>query len=89
MAGAVTEVMIIPYISVKLFSGRSRESKESFALAVRQAAIDILGADGQYVTVAMQDVEPAVWKGSGLYCRDCGQPPSNPSPQCDCFRPPV
>lgn len=31
-------------------------------MAVRQAAIDILGADGQYVTVAMQDVEPAVWK---------------------------
>ena len=52
----------MPYISVKLFPGRSREAKEAFALAVRQAAVDLLNADSQYVTVSVQDVDPSVWK---------------------------
>lgn len=51
----------MPHISVKIFPGRTEAAKRDFALAVRQAAVEYLGADSAHVTVAMEEIAPADW----------------------------
>lgn len=51
----------MPHISVKMYSGRSDADKRKLAESLTAAMRDALGYGAQSVSVAIEDVDPAIW----------------------------
>ncbi|QJT11203.1 4-oxalocrotonate tautomerase [Oceanidesulfovibrio marinus] len=52
----------MPHISVKLFPGRSEETKQRLADAIVQDVVDIIGCEERSVTVSIEEVSSGDWK---------------------------
>ena len=52
----------MPHISVKLFPGRSEETKQRLADAIVQDVVKIIGADEDSISVSIEDVPSGDWK---------------------------
>ena len=51
----------MPFISVKMYSGRTDEQKKAVALALGDALCESLGCPPTAVTVDIQEVEKEAW----------------------------
>jgi 4-oxalocrotonate tautomerase len=58
--GAKEEPM--PHISVKLWPGRSEETKQRLAEAIVKDVVKIIGSDEASVSVSIEEVSSADWK---------------------------
>lgn len=58
--GAKEETM--PHISVKLFPGRSEETKQRLAEAIVKDVVEIIGSDESSVSVSIEEVSSNDWK---------------------------
>lgn len=52
----------MPHIIVKLFPGRSEETKQRLADAIVQDVVEIAGCEERSVTVSIEEVSPGDWK---------------------------
>jgi len=52
----------MPHISVKLFPGRSEETKKRLADAIARDVVAITGCDAASVSVSIEDVPSGEWK---------------------------
>jgi len=52
----------MPYISVKMLKGRSKEQKERLAIALKETLIGELGTSDIYVSVAIEDFTAEEWQ---------------------------
>lgn len=52
----------MPHVSVKLFPGRSEETKQKLADAIVKDVVDIIGCSEHSVSVAIEDVSSSSWK---------------------------
>jgi len=62
VASKETNEETMPHISVKLFPGRSEETKKRLAEAIVKDVVDIAGCDASSVSVSIEDVPPGEWK---------------------------
>jgi 4-oxalocrotonate tautomerase len=51
----------MPHVVVKVASGKSNEQKVRLAAAITKDVVDILGVGEDAVSVAIEEVERAVW----------------------------
>ncbi|TVM12988.1 4-oxalocrotonate tautomerase [Oceanidesulfovibrio indonesiensis] len=52
----------MPHISVKLFPGRSEETKQRLADAIVKDVVEIIGCAESSVSVSIEDVSSGDWK---------------------------
>jgi 4-oxalocrotonate tautomerase len=57
-----SEEEIMPHISVKLFPGRSEETKQRLAEAIVENVVNIAGCGKESVSVSIEEVSSAEWK---------------------------
>ncbi|WP_208738263.1 tautomerase family protein [Oceanidesulfovibrio marinus] len=62
LASEGLEENTMPHISVKLFPGRSEETKQRLADAIVQDVVDIIGCEERSVTVSIEEVSSGDWK---------------------------
>ena len=53
---------IMPHVSVKMYPGRLEKEKAELAEAIAQDVIDIIGAERDSISVAIEDISPQEWK---------------------------
>ena len=58
----VSKDKTMPHISVKLWPGRSEETKQRLADAIAKDVVDIIGCDASSVSVTIEEVPPGDWK---------------------------
>ena len=51
-----------PHVSVKLWPGRSEQTKQRLADAIVEDVVNIIGCDEESVSVAIEDVSSGDWK---------------------------
>ena len=52
----------MPHVSVKLWPGRSEQTKQQLADAIVQDVVDIVGCGEESVSVAIEEIDPNDWK---------------------------
>ena len=52
----------MPHVSVKLWPGRSEQTKQRLADAIVEDVVNIIGCDEESVSVAIEDVSSGDWK---------------------------
>jgi 4-oxalocrotonate tautomerase len=52
----------MPHVSVKLWPGRSEETKQQLADAIVQDVVNIIGCGEESVSVAIEEIAPKDWK---------------------------
>lgn len=52
----------MPHISVKLFPGRSEETRQRLADAIVSDVVNIIGVGEESVSVSIEEVPPGEWK---------------------------
>jgi 4-oxalocrotonate tautomerase len=62
----------VPIVRVEMWSGRSRECKESLAKAITEVVVDHLGCPKHAVTVRIDESPRENWVIGG---QPCGEPP--------------
>jgi 4-oxalocrotonate tautomerase len=63
----------VPFISVEILEGRTREQRRDFAEAVTEAAIKSLGAQRERVRIRFIDLHPDDLARGGVLVSDEGQ----------------
>lgn len=53
---------IMPHVSVKLWPGRSEETKQRLADAIVEDVVNIAGSDRNSVSVTIEEISSADWK---------------------------
>ena len=56
----------MPTIVVKIFEGRSNETKREYAKALTEASTRVLGCDAGAVDVIFEDVKKSDWATGGV-----------------------
>lgn len=56
----------MPFVNVSLFSGRTREQKETLAKAITEAFVKHAGSTEDDVHIVFQDVERGDWARGGI-----------------------
>jgi 4-oxalocrotonate tautomerase len=51
-----------PHVSVKLWPGRSEQTKQRLADAIVEDVVNIIGCDEESVSVAIEEIDPKDWK---------------------------
>ncbi|WP_208728357.1 tautomerase family protein, partial [Oceanidesulfovibrio indonesiensis] len=62
LASEGLEETTMPHISVKLFPGRSEETKQRLADAIVKDVVEIIGCAESSVSVSIEDVSSGDWK---------------------------
>jgi 4-oxalocrotonate tautomerase len=70
----------MPFITVSLFKGRTREQKQMVAKAITDAFVIHAGSNKDDVQVVFQEVEPADWARGGKLYDPPPQPSGTPKP---------
>ena len=52
----------MPHVSVKLWPGRSEQTKQRLADAIVEDVVNIIGCDDESVSVSIEDVSSGDWK---------------------------
>ena len=52
----------MPHVSVKLWPGRSEQTKQQLADAIVEDVVNIIGCGEESVSVAIEEIEPKDWK---------------------------
>jgi 4-oxalocrotonate tautomerase len=52
----------MPHVNVKLWPGRSEQTKQRLAAAIVQDVVTILGSDEESISVAIEDIPSGDWK---------------------------
>ena len=52
----------MPHVSVKLWPGRSEQTKQQLADAIVEDVVNIIGCGEESVSVAIEEVDPKDWK---------------------------
>ena len=52
----------MPHVSVKLWPGRSEQTKQQLADAIVQDVVNIVGCGKESVSVAIEEIDPQDWK---------------------------
>ena len=60
----------MPFINVKMLSGRSTEQKRALVGALTAAMVDTCGADKDGTTVVIEEYERAHWAKGGVLISD-------------------
>jgi 4-oxalocrotonate tautomerase len=60
----------MPFINVKMLSGRSTEQKRELVEALTQAIVDTCGADRAGTTVVIEEYEREHWAKGGVLISD-------------------
>ena len=55
----------MPHVSVKLWPGRSEQTKQQLADAIVQDVVNIIGCGEESVSVTIEEVDPKDWKEKG------------------------
>mgnify|MGYP000896169551 CR=1 FL=1 len=61
----------MPIVRVEMWTGRSRECKESLARAITEVVVEKLGCPLQAVTVVLEETPKENWMIGG---KPCGEP---------------
>lgn len=56
----------MPFVTVSLFAGRTREQKENVAKAITEAFVQHAGSKKDEVQIVFQDVERGDWARGGV-----------------------
>lgn len=60
----------MPALLVKLFAGRSEESKREYATALTEATVKVLGCKPEAVDIIFEDVQKSNWAHAGILWSD-------------------
>lgn len=52
----------MPHVSVKLWPGRSEQTKQRLADAIVEDVVNIVGCDEKSVSVSIEEIDPKDWK---------------------------
>ena len=52
----------MPHVSVKLWPGRSEQTKQRLADAIAEDVVNIIGCGEESVSVAIEEIDPKEWK---------------------------
>lgn len=52
----------MPHVAVKMYAGRTRAQKEALAKALVETVTRTLECSDDYVTVTIEDYDPAAWQ---------------------------